>query len=147
MSLAIYLDTSPESRVSSTNPFVVSLDGEVGGAIDTKLYVRNDDVDRWYSDIQVLPYDSSGNNIVNGNMSGWYWRVLEKDFAPTTEEWLEVDAGNTLTLTDSIGSSTLGDISTYLPFWVRVAIPRWQLADNITRIILRLSATENLVGY
>ena len=146
MALSIYLKPSPDSKVSSTNPFTITLDGEIGGARDIQLYIRNDNEDRWYNNIQVLPYDSHGNNIVDGTITGWFWRVLEKDVAPTTEEWLDVAAGNTITLTSNIGSSTLGDTSTYLPFWVRVAIPRWQLADNITRVVLRLSATENLVG-
>ena len=114
------------------------------GMRDTKLYVRNSDLNLWFSDIQLSLYeDGTGYSAVAG--PGWEMRLLEKDIAPTTEEWLEVGADNEITLSANIGSSTRGDISTYLPFWIRIKIPRDQEVKNLTSISIRISATKNLV--
>jgi len=144
MTLAIYTFPIETAAVDSDNLFSVTFDGRIGGSIDRKLYVRNDNLERWYSSIAVTSVDT-GMPIAGGGTEGWAWRLLEKDIAPTTEEWLVEDPGNTVSLTDNIGSATEGDTRTYLPFWVRITIPPRVQVQTLTGAVLRISATEGLV--
>lgn len=145
MTLGIYRSPVETSKIESTDYLSLTFDGTIGGSIDTKLYIRNEDITLWYSNIQVQPYESGTTlNVVSG--PAWEMRVLEKDIPPTTEEWLAVSAGNQITLSSNIGNNLRGDISIYLPFWVRTTTPRDQQARNITSIVLRIDAIKHLVG-
>ena len=145
MALAFYSEPHEDHAITSTNPFTVTFDGRLGGKLAKKVYLRNDNTARWYSDISITPRDTSGINIVNGSISGYEWKVLEKDVAPTLEEWELEAAGDTLDVGSSIGSSIFGDIITYLPIWIMVQIPRGQAVQNIIDVVLRIEATENVV--
>jgi len=125
---------------------MLTFDGRIGGERDRLVYVRNDDILRYYTDIQVSPTDSSGDNIVNGTTSGFFWKLMLKDIAPTNAEWALVSPGNTISLGADLGDTTAGDIVTYLPFWVRVAIPRSQRIQTITDVVLNITATEGALG-
>ena len=145
MGLNIYTSPIETSKVSSSDYVPITFDGTTGGSIDTKLYIRNDDLTLWFSDIQVKPFeDGTTLNVVGG--PAWEMRVLEKDIVPTTEEWFEVVAGNQITLSSDIGDSERGDISTYLSFWIRVTVPRDQEVQNISSVVIRINAASNLVG-
>lgn len=145
MGLNIYTSPIETSKIDTDEYIPVTFDGTTGGSIDLKLYVRNDDLELWFSDIQVTPYeDGTTLNVVIG--PAWEIRVMEKDITPTTEEWLELSAGNSITLSSDIGSATKGDISTYLAFWMRITVPRDQQVQNIESIVVRLNATSGLVG-
>lgn len=144
MTLAIYTFPIETAVVDSDNLFSVTFDGRIGGSIDRKLYVRNDNSERWYSSITITSVDT-GMPIASGGIEGWGWRLLEKDVAPTTEEWLVEDPGNTVSLTSNIGSATEGDTRTYLPFWVRITVPPRIQVQTLTDVVLRISATEGLV--
>jgi len=150
MGIAIYSEPKPTAALSSDDtfyrPFTVSFNGELGGNIVRRLYVRNDDPTRYYEDIQIVAVDSESPSRVTNAKSGWNWKMVEKDIAPVEEEWPDVAAGNTLILSSDLGSTSMGDSATYLSFWVRVEIPPNQLVDNIKDIVLRLTATEILVG-
>ena len=145
MALALYSKTHEDYALTSTSPFTITFDGRLGGKLTKKIYLRNDETAKWYSGITITPYDTSGSNIVNGSIDEFEWKLLQKDTAPTFEEWDAEDAGATLTISSNIGNSTFGDIITYLPIWVFVRIPRGQAVQNITDVVLRIEATENLV--
>ena len=143
MAITVYLSPLETDQVTALDPLTITLDGNVGGAIDKKLYIRNDDLERWYDGIVVTAVDSNSPSIVNG--SRWNWKFIEKDIAPVNEEWFNTVAGNSLTLSAGLGSNTAGDIGTYLPFWLRVTVPEDQRSNNITSVVIRISATEHLV--
>ena len=147
MAIKVYSKPSVDSALSSygeqTNPFLITFDGRVGGARETKLYVRNDNLDRYYTGIIIQPYDLGETSIVDGT-DEYSWKLYSGDQDPPIEYWIRLEPGNEISL-DDIGSSTQGDISTYLPFWVRVEIPHSRLIDNTTQVYLRLKAQENLV--
>lgn len=153
MALALYSKPDENCMLSNTSddiddykPFTISFDGSTGGSLVKKLYVRNDNLDRYYTNIQIYPIDnSSGIDHTDGTTDDWHWKLMEKDIPPSEEDWDGVDMGNILTLSSNIGNSSLGDTATYLSFWVRVTIPDKQLADNIKDIYLRMVATETVV--
>ncbi len=147
MALLIY--TKPDVNYSLTNdgtglsPLRITIDGKVGGTIIYPLYIRNTEKTHYYEDIELSVYDGTGDYSSNG----WEWRLIEKRIEPIEEEWSEVSAGNTLSLSVDIGSTSIGDISTFITFWLKVIVPRGLLAANIMDLKLRVNATKKVVGY
>lgn len=150
MALHIYTEPKKTTQLSEdgeqTSPLSIPLDGQTGGVIDFKLYVRNDDTTKYYEDITITAVDLSGGWLTDDSQ-GFSWRLKEGNIKPTPEDWLNVTAGNSLTLSDDLGTTIIGNITIYLPFWLRVTIPRRENAAAIKSVVLRLQATENLVGY
>lgn len=146
MALGIYLKPDSSTLITSgehTSPFTVTVDGRNGGALDFKLYVRNDETDKYYSSITVQPIDVANGWLVD-NTKGWSWRLIATEQCPVGVEWELVSHGNQISL-GSIGNSTFGDIATYLPFWVRVTIPACEQAAQIESVALQVEATEHLI--
>ena len=123
------------------NPFTVTFNGSTGGAIVKRVYVRNDEVNKYYTSLTLTPY-SAGAYIDN---SQWNWKLIISDTRPTHSDWINTSAGTVLSLSD-LGSSTQGDTYTYISVWVRVEVPSRQPAQNIKNIYLRLEGEENLVS-
>lgn len=142
MALGIYSDPNPEALITSSNPLTFTFDGRVGGTMSRKIYIRNDNPDRWYTNITVQPVDTSGTNIVDGSTPGFFWKLKEKDINPTPEEWDLVSNGNQITLSKNLGNNLLGDIVTFLPIWVKVSVPRGMDLQTIKDVVLRIQATE-----
>lgn len=145
MSLGIYFAPNEDSILSSQKPFTVTFDGRIGGALDKCIYIRNSNTARWYESITVKAVDTSGTSMVDGSQEGFFWKLIQKDIPPTDIEWDEVSSGNTLQLNTSLGSSSFADVSTYIPVWIRVQIPRGQDIQTITDIVLRIDAQENAI--
>jgi hypothetical protein len=147
MGLGIYSAPDESTKFTSISPFTVTFDGRVGGFQDKCIYIRNDDITLWYSDIVLAGVDTdAGDSRTDGTREGWEWKLLEKDVAPVLLEWRDIAAGNALSLSSNIGSSSRADISTFLPVWVHVETPRGQSIQTIVDIVLRLSAMENLLN-
>lgn len=147
MSIGIYTDANPATLISKsatfTNPLLVALDGRLGGITQKKLYLRNDDNTLWYSTNTVTPADLIDPTIVNGT-NGISWKLRAGGTQPTDEEWAAITAGNTISLAN-LGSGAGSDTSTYLPFWVRVQIPRNTSAKTILDVTLTINTNENVV--
>jgi len=151
MALALYGKPTEESRLSNGSdgtlyePFVCTFNGKSGGAISQQIYLRNDDLTRRYSNITLQAVDAAATSRVDNSVDGWFWKIMEKETAPTYEEWDEIVEGAAHTVSADIGNITQGDTSTYLSIWVRVEIPIEQPIQNITNITLNISATETVV--
>lgn len=149
MSLFIYESADPGTAFSVsgvfTNPFQVTVDGSTGDVIYRKYYVRNSDAAYYYTGITLYPTLSEGPDIVNGEeLVGFTWKVKEGDQMPVEEEWSQLPAGNTISLSN-LGSAGNPDTSTYLPFWVRVAVPRDTSVQSFANIQLAIAATQSNV--
>ena len=145
MSLGIYNDTIPAAELSQdgdfTDPFSVVMDGLVGGSFESRLYIRNDDTAYYYVDTTLTPTDSAGASIVDGT-DGFSWKLRAGNTQPTTTEWNAITAGSSIELND-IGSSGAPDISTYLPFWIRVEIPKNASTSTYRDVQLKINSTQN----
>lgn len=144
--LGIYDEADPTTDFSVsgvfTNPLSFSVDGQTGATIARKLYLRNDDANFYYYNIQVQPTVNSGTDIVTG-ANGFSWKVLAGNTEPTEIQWGTVVAGAVTDLAD-IGSLGNGDITTYLPFWLRIDVPAGvdvQVFQNISLEIIYEEAT------
>ena len=143
--LYLYHTTNINNPIDSQNPFTVTFDGRRGGSQDRMVFVRNDDITKYYTNIIISVVDTEGDSIVDGTAEGWSWKLMIKETAPTNEEWALVSPGNTISLSN-IGSSAKGDISTFLSFWVRVTIPNHEPVQTIKDVVFRISGSENAVG-
>jgi hypothetical protein len=150
MSLAIYTLPDPDYRLFQVSDTVfspglsVSFDGRVGGAQVKKLYIRNDNNDTYYTNTTIQALDSGAPSRVDG--TNWHWKLAESDLPPSEYSWAEITPGNQLLLSSSIGTSRYGETAAYFTFWLRIQTPPRQLVQNIKSIVLRITATERLVG-
>lgn len=144
MALAIY---DENQAVLSTNLHAY-VDGVSGGVYEFKVFVRNDQILNWYTNV-TLEYQ------VNG-ASGWFdpatSRVNVKMFTPssssqsgtrpTSRDWAAITPSDSLSLPD-IGSNVAGNTS-YIPVWIRVFVPGRTDAQTLNHG-LRLTATELVI--
>ena len=146
MSLAVYSKPEDGAEYTALSPFTVTFDGRLGGAQDHKVYIRNNDAQRWYSSIALQAVDTYGTSTTDGSLVGYNWKIAEGEDALSLEEWEAVNQGNQLSLSDSLGTATEGDIVTYLPVWIRVTVPGDLPLQTITDMVLRITATEGYIA-
>lgn len=148
MGLNIYEKPDPSTAFSNDQSFSNALsftaDGATGAAISRRYYIRNDDELLFYASITLKPTVTSGIDIISGATTGFKWKLIVGDQQPLEDQWGLVTAGNTINFS-SIGSSGNGDIVTYLPFWLRVEIPRAAQVDSFQNIGLEITADESTV--
>jgi len=81
MALNLYHSINENDVIDTLHPFSITFDGRIGGAQDKLIYLRNDDGSVWYSNVVVSVVDKVGSSLVNGSVSGWYWKLLKKGLA------------------------------------------------------------------
>jgi len=87
LSLDLYSEPNVDNKIETLSPFTVTFDGRVGGKLDRLVYVRNDNILRYYTNIAVTPCTLTGDSLVDDSTPGYYWRLMVKDIRPTNEEW------------------------------------------------------------
>lgn len=141
MALKIYPDegiSSPYSQDgTASNAFRQAFDGKTGQVRETKLYVRNDDATKNYTGIVVSSVSLSGRNIIDGT-DGYSWKLSAGNTQPTYDGWRAVSNGNSISL-DSISDTT-----TYLPFWLRIEVPKGAPVETLNGATLRVTASEGV---
>ncbi len=148
MALSIYESAVPTTVFSEdgtlTNPISITIDGLRGGVILRRYYVRNDDNTKYYTSITLQPIVNSGLNIVNGSINGFSWKLIEGDTQPLDDQWAITTSGNQISLTN-IGTAGNGDTTTYLPFWLRVDVPRNVDVQSFSNVSLEINSISNNV--
>ena len=147
MALKIYESANPATAFSSdgefSNPISVAVDGIVGATILRRYFVRNDSALHYYTDIQVTSVVNSGLDIVSGATAGFAWKLIAGDSQPLEDQWGIIAPGNTMELAD-IGELGDADTTTYLPFWLRIEVPRGVDVQSFENVSLEITATEAL---
>ena len=147
MSLAPYTSAIETAEITSgedfESPFLVTIDGVLGGVIQKRLYLRNKDTAKSYSSITVSVSNEADPALIDDS-KGISWKLFAGDQQPTDEQWKLTSPVNTINLPD-IGTVSVSDTSTYLPFWVRVEIPRSTDIQTIKDIKILTIANEILV--
>ena len=148
MGLNVYELADPSTAFtddgSFTNALSITADGIVGTALHRRYYVRNDDNALWYNNITVQAVVLEGDDIVTGATEGFRWKLVVGNDEPLEEVWDLTSGGNQIELSD-IGEAGTGDITTFLPFWLRIEIPRSSPVKSYQNIGLRISGDENLI--
>jgi len=141
--LRIYKEASPDSPYSNddsfANPFSVALDGSTGQFLTRLLYVRNDDSSKSYEDIEVSPLHVSGVDV--SGTQGFSWKMIAGNSEPSEIQWSITSPSNDIVLPD-LGTEMSSDINTYLPFWIRIEIPKGASVTSHQGVRLRLSFKE-----
>lgn len=152
---------------SSTNQFVeLSKNGDLsqivhnvfngadGGAVLTKLYIRNKDLANYYTDIVIQPGPSE--SVSPANAKRLSVKILSGDREPSLSDWSARVSGDPIRSTANydtasprnwyipeIGNASIGDVR-YHPFWLRVEYPPKTRVGVDTSIYLNIEAEESI---
>jgi len=143
-STGVYEKISLVSETVDKMPITTVHNGETGDSVELKLYVRADDTKVYYSSITAYPENLTATNYINGTSTGWGIKMRVGGIQPTPSEWEKISYGNTISFSN-IGTSSIGNISTFLPFWVRIECPSNSPIRVKEGTSITLSYTENLI--
>lgn len=145
ISTGVYSICKEYEAVDDVLPIITTHDGTLGEVVETRLFVRNDDVAEYYTNISVVPVSTTSPSDIIGVATGHGVKLRVGATQPTEAEWEMIDYGEGILIED-IGEEGAGDISTYSPFWYRVECPAGATADNKDNIILRVTSTAHPVS-
>lgn len=110
-------DASGDSPVSTIH------DGRVGDTVLTQLFLRNNDISQYFTNIVVSMVQDDGlTDELDGTSTGWGTKLLKSNIEPAKVEWDFTSFNNSITLSN-IGTDALADTSTYQSFWLLVQCP------------------------
>ena len=132
-------------QVAVSGPHRSFFDGNLGGASDHLIYIRNDDAATYYTNIQVTPLLDGAIDPVAFINSGYGIKFLSGQRRPTEGEWDLVHSGMPIAIPD-IGTTLLADTVSYHPFWIRLTVPGGSPAELRENISTRIYAYERQVG-
>jgi len=153
MGLAVYFkdtnDLFTEASIDSdlTVPITTIHEGKEGDTKILQLYIRNDDAAKWFSNIIIRPVDLVDANPygdVAYSETGWGVKLSENTSQPTSAAWEDLPWGEQIDIVD-IGSDSVADITTYVPFWYLITCPPNEDVKNKDDVVLNVSYTENAV--
>jgi hypothetical protein len=154
MGLKLYYKENDQFYEISTNaldgldPLSSVHDGKKGSCLTRQLYLRNDDFSKWFSNIIIKPVDlvdASPYGEIIYSETGWGIKLSPETSEPSTQEWNDIDWGAQITLAD-IGSDSVADTTSYIPFWHLENCPPNTEAQVKTDIVVNVSYTENAVS-
>ena len=130
-----------------TRPLLTAHDGKTGDTQTTQIYIRNDVISKWFSNIRIKPVDlidpEPYGDIIYTE-TGWGVKLSKGSEEPTQSEWEDIEWGTELEM-DNIGADSGYNITTYYPFWYLIACPPNTNAKVKTDIVLNVAYTENSV--
>jgi hypothetical protein len=130
-----------------TNPVTTVHDGRTGDTQTVQLFIRNDDITKWFSNIEISSLDLVDANPygdVYFSETGWGVKLSSSELEPNEDEWTDISWGNRIMIS-AIGADTGADTTTYYPFWYLVTCPPNTNAIIKEDIVLNVSYTENSV--
>jgi len=154
MGLALYYKDDNDQFVMVSNgqdqssPITTIHNGRTGDVKIMQLFLRNDNDEKWFSNIVILPLDTIDANPygdVGYSETGWGVKLLLSSGQPSINDWEDTKWGESI-LIDSIGSDESADISTYVPFWYYITCPPNHPVAIKTDITLEVNYTENSVA-
>ena len=131
---------------SSLTELVSSHNGYTGGSFEKKFYLRNDEADKYYTNIEVVPVFAN-DELPNGALyttTGWSIKLKYGSEQPSEEEWAEINVNERLEV-PSIGTIASGNTDTYYPIWVRIYCPGNTSPVIKTDFSIKVSYVESVV--
>jgi len=128
---------------------------EVFGETLVGVKLTRESVSELVADTLTSVLNSVGMNIENdlhfvvrstGVTAGFTWQLIAGDQQPLEAQWdaslavpgASINLGN-------IGAANDGDTRSYIPFWLRITVPRGATIKSYQGVTLKISATEGLV--
>lgn len=137
----IFLDENLETLTSLTTSH-----NSFTGEEDVKLiYIRNNDPQFYYTGITVVPSMIDLEEGALFSESGWSIKLSFGSEQPTEEEWGDI-LPNTPVSVPNIGNSSVGNIESIFPIWVRVFCPGHSKPQIKKDLSLKIRFTEKLVN-
>jgi len=138
---------STKNKLDSNNVFSTNHNGTLGSSKEKLIYLRNDDIGLYFTNITVWVEDSSSPDHTLGVLgtSGWGVKISATGRQPTPDEWENILSGDSISLQD-IGSSIIANTSDYVPFWIKVTVPGNTLAEARTTMSLHYRSLGRIVG-
>lgn len=129
-----------------TAPIKTSLNGSQGESEEKKLYIRNSDSNTYFTAVDITGAPAARVRVGDpaypeANIGV---KLLLKDTEPSENEWLAVEAGNTITI-DEVGDINTADTS-YIPFWVKIELPPGTPVQNIADVKLHAEFLSSPLG-
>jgi hypothetical protein len=149
MTLSIYYkdENNQYVHVTSSYPIKTVHNGKDGDVKTLQLYLRNDDNEKWYSNIIIKPIDLIGADPYGDVVyreTGWGVKLSDGSAEPSNGEWEDIEWGEEISMSN-IGSSSVADSTTYYPFWYLITCPPNEDVKIKTDIVLEVGYTENMV--
>ena len=149
MAIKMYYKNSNDQfvEVTDTTPVSTVHNGRDGDIKTVQLYLRNDSLTKWYSNIIVTPIDIVDANPYGDVIyteTGWGVKLSEGSIEPSLEEWTDVVWGEQISM-NNIGIVSTADTTTYYPFWYLITCPPNEEVKNKNDIYLKVRFTENAV--
>lgn len=119
--------------------------GFLGGSLEKKFYIRNDDPTRYYTNLNLTYTVTNYDDLGEFGTTGWSVKFIEGERRPTESNWDSVRSGEPLALAD-IGSTEAADTHTYRPIWVRVFCPGGEEAQIRENQLIQIQGMIRLVG-
>ena len=152
MGLQIYNESVDNSIVGERRdhlvyPLSLVFPGRIGGFIEKRLWLRNDDIRLRFTNITIQPVDSDSVSHIDGT-GGYSVLLFEGDDRPVDDAWDLVVSGALINM-PNIGIDTdtekHGQINNWFPFWIKCIVP-WQAElANITTVSLALDAVAHWI--
>jgi hypothetical protein len=135
--IAIYKAIDPDSKVDSINRLFSPHDGTYGSFFTQKLYVRNSDESKIYTNIRLQIVLNNGD-IYNVSENNNVYQLFPGDIEPTAAEWQIIPHCNIISLQDIYNNSS------YVPFFLRVYSPGGQnTSSRLSDAVIRIEALED----
>ena len=150
MSLNIYEQTGPSSfkqfskDAEQLNPVHTTHNGREGEVVERLLFLRNNDISLFYTNITLQPFDGQGDDDTIEVVTGWAVKLNPGSQQPTENEWDAITPGSSINMS-GVGAPSAGDDSTFFPFWYRIKVPRFTRVQNKTDIAVRIRAVAEVV--
>jgi hypothetical protein len=123
-------NTKPVSQGDHSNPVVLVVDGTNGEYVAERLFLHNDDVGRYYTNITVQV-----GNIPAGSTI----KLLAQKDRPAEADWSAATAAVGIA---NIGSAARADLD-YHPFWIFYQVPKGTPAKTWTGAFFQILYAEN----
>ena len=137
----IFLDENLEALTSLTTSH-----NSFTGEEDVKLiYIKNNDPQFYYTGITVVPSMVDLEEGALFSESGWSIKLSFGSEEPTEEEWGDI-LPNTEVSVPNIGNSSVGNIESIFPIWVRVFCPGHSKPQIKKDLSLKIRFTEKLIS-
>jgi hypothetical protein len=129
-----------------TDPLRTVHDGKLGGSYDVLVYIKNEDLSAYYTDVSISPVSNSYDDLAaEWGETGFGLKMIYGERQPTETEWDQVRSGEAIVLPD-IGTTTAADTQNFFPLWVRSICPGKTSAQIKTNLSVKLSFKTRQVG-
>lgn len=122
-------------------------DGYSGEVFEDKIYIKNLDKTRFYTEITAEPKfkDAYQQDTGEYGNTGWSIKLMYGERQPTEEEWAYVPPASIISIPD-IGTREKADTIRRHPIWVRIFCPGNSRAQIKKNIFIELQYYEKVVN-